>query len=91
MLGSSIVRLGLREFTEIFAGLRTLQDNGAKYVDAARKLPQEPNHLQAIVLRNLMVGRLPESIEIIKTDEEDNDDWVEIRFGEIDPAIAPLR
>lgn len=91
MLGSSVVRLGLREFTEIFAGLRTLQDNGAKYVEAARKLPQEPNHLQAIVLRNLMVGRLPESIEIIKTDEEDNDDWVEIRFGEIDPAIAPLR
>ncbi len=91
MSGSSLVRLGLREFTEIFAGLRTLQDNGAKYVEAARKLPQEPNHLQAIVLRNLMVGRLPESIEIIKTDEEDNDDWVEIRFGEIDPAIAPLR
>lgn len=91
MSGSSVVRLGLREFTEIFAGLRTLQDNGAKYVEAARKLPQEPNHLQAIVLRNLMAGRLPESIEIIKTDEEDNDDWVEIRFGEIDPAIAPLR
>lgn len=91
MSGSSVVRLGLREFTEIFAGLRTLQDNGAKYVEAVRKLPQEPNYLQAIVLRNLMAGRLPESIEIIKTDEEDNDDWVEIRFGEIDPAIAPLR
>lgn len=87
----SVVRLGLREFTEIFAGLRTLQDNGAKYVEAARKLPREPNRLQAIVLRNLMAGRLPASIEIIKTGEEDNDDWVEIRFGEIDPAIAPLR
>jgi hypothetical protein len=91
MSGSSVVRIGLREFTEIFAGLRTLQDNGAKYVEAARKLPQEPNHLQAIMLRNLMTGRLPKSIEIIKTGEEDNDDWVEIRFGEIDPAIAPLR
>ncbi|TXL70491.1 hypothetical protein FHP25_34255 [Vineibacter terrae] len=91
MSGSSVVRLGLREFTEIFAGLRTLQDNGAKYVEAARKMPREPNHLQAVVLRNLMAGRLPESIEVIKTDEEDNDDWVEIRFGGIDPAIAPLR
>ncbi|WP_339461319.1 hypothetical protein [Pseudomonas sp. EA_105y_Pfl2_R69] len=91
MSGSNVVRLGLREFMEIFAGLRTLQDDGAKYVDAARKLPQEPNHLQAIVRRNLMAGRLPESIKIIKTDEEHNDDWVEIRFGEIDPAIAPLR
>lgn len=91
MRGSNVVRLGLREFTEIFAGLRSLQDNGAKFVEPARKLPQGPNHLQAIVLRNLMAGRLPESIEIIKTDEDDSDDWVEIRFGEIDPAIAPLR
>lgn len=38
-----------------------------------------------------MAGRLPESIEIIKTDEEDSDDWVVIHFGEIDPAIAPFR
>lgn len=91
MSGSNVVRLGLREFTEIFAGLRSLQDNGAKYVEAARKFPQESNYLQAIVLRNLMDGRLPESIEIIKTGEEDNDDWVEIRFGDIDPAIAPLQ
>ncbi|BCI68734.1 hypothetical protein [Acetobacter aceti] len=90
MLGSK-VRIGLREFTEIFAGLRTLRDNGAKNVEAARSRPQEPNPVQAIVVRNLMEGRLPASIEIIKTDENDNDDWVEIRFGEIDPAIAPLR
>lgn len=91
MFGSTVVRLGLREFTEIFAGLRSLQDNGAKYVEAARKLPQEPNKLQALVLLNLKAGRLPEAIEIIKTGEDDNDDWVEIRFGEIDPAIAPFR
>jgi hypothetical protein len=91
MSGLSVIRLGLREFTEIFAGLRSLEDNGAKYVEAARKLPRELNHLQAIVLRNLNDGRLPESIKIIKTGEDDNDDWVEIRFGETDPAIAPLR
>lgn len=91
MYGTSTVRIGLREFTEIFAGLRTLQDYGAKYVETARTLPQEPNPLQAVVLRNLRLGRLPESIEIIKTGEDDNDDWVEIRFGAIDPAIAPLR
>lgn len=91
MSGSGAVRLGLREFTEIFAGLRSLQDNGFKHVEAARKLPQESNQLQAIVLRNLKAGRLPESIEIIKTGEDDNDDWVEIRFGGVDPAIAPLR
>ncbi|ROM52840.1 hypothetical protein BK649_12220 [Pseudomonas canadensis] len=91
MRGSDVIRLGLREFMEIFAGLRSLQDNGARNVDAARKSPQKPSHLQAVVLSNLMAGRLPISIEIIKTDEDDNDDWVEIRFGKIDPAIAPLR
>ena len=91
MSGSNMVRLGLREFTEIFAGLRSLNDNGAKNVEAARKLPQEPNHIQGIVRHNLMQGRLPESIEVIKTDEDESDDWVEIRFGEVDPAIAPLR
>jgi hypothetical protein len=90
-VSGSKVRLGLREFTEIFAGLRTLQDNGAKYVEAARKFPQEPNPMQAVVLRNLMEGRLPVSIEISRTDENDSDDWIEIRFGEVDPAIAPLR
>lgn len=90
-MSGSKVRIGLREFTEIFAGLRSLQDNGAKNVEATRKCPQELNQLQATIMRNLREGRLPASIEIIKTDENDNDDWVEIRFGEIDPAIAPLR
>lgn len=91
LLDSDVLRLSLREFTEIFAGLRTLQDGGALNVEATRKLPQEPNRLHAVVLSNLRAGRLPESIEIIKTDEDHSDDWVEIRFGEIDPAIAPLR
>jgi len=91
MSGSSTVRVSLREFTEIFAGLRTLQDNGAKNVDAARKLNQKPSHVNQLVLSNLSAGRLPISIEIIRTDEDDNDDWVEIRFGDTDPSIAPLR
>ncbi|MEG3155134.1 hypothetical protein [Sphingomonas sp. RB1R13] len=90
-MSGSKVQIGLREFTEIFAGLRTLQDNGAKNVEAARKLCREPNRVQATIVRNLLEGRLPSSIEIIKTDEDHNDDWVEIHFGEIDPAIAPLR
>lgn len=90
-MSGSKVRMGLREFTEIFAGLRTLRDSGAKNVEAARSHLQDSNPVQAIVVRNLLEGRLPASIEIIKTDENDNDDWIEIHFGEIDPAIAPLR
>ena len=90
-MSGNVVRLGLREFTEIFAGVRTLQDNGARNVEAARKLLQKSNPVRETVLRHLQEGRLPTMIEIIKTDEESNDDWVEIHFGEIDPAIAPFR
>ncbi|KTR82480.1 hypothetical protein NS277_13435 [Novosphingobium barchaimii] len=90
-MSRSKIRIGLREFTEILAGLRTLEDNGAKYVEAARKLSQRPNDMQGYILRNLMEGRLPSSVEVIKTGEDDNDDWVEIQFGDVDPAIAPLK
>lgn len=92
-MSGSKIRIGLREFTEIFAGLRTLEDNGAKYVEAARKHPQKqkPSQVRSIVLRNLMEGRLPVAVVIIPTDEDDSDDWVEITFGRIDPAIAPIR
>ncbi|OCG08818.1 hypothetical protein A9G13_01790 [Gilliamella sp. wkB178] len=90
MEGSKIVRIGLREFTEILAGLKVLQDNGARYVDASRKLPQEPNQLQDLILKNFKEGRLPETINIIKTPKND-DDWVEISFGERDPAISPFQ
>lgn len=90
-MSRSKIRIGLREFTEIMAGLRTLADNGAKNVEAARKLPRRPNDMQGYILRNLMDGRLPSSINVIKTGEDDSDDWVEIQFGDIDPAIAPLR
>jgi len=90
-MSRSKIRIGLREFTEVLAGLRTLEDNGAKYVEAARKLPRNPNRVQGYILRNLMEGRLPSSINVIKTGEDDSDDWVEIEFGDVDPAIAPLR
>lgn len=90
-MSRSKIRMGLREFTEIMAGLRTLEDNGAKNVEAARKLPQRQNDMQGYILRNLMEGRLPTSINVIKTGEDNSDDWVEIQFGDIDPAIAPLR
>jgi|GEM_PF-1092858 len=89
--GLDMVRIGLREFTEVLAGLRTLQDNGAKPIEAGGSRSQEHNIPKAIILNNLKLGRLPVSVNIIKTDENDNDDWVEINFGEIDPAIAPLQ
>lgn len=89
--GSDMVRIGLRELTEVLAGLRTLQDNGAKPIEVGGSQRHHHNIPQSIILNNLKLGRLPVSMNIIKTDENDNDDWVEINFGEVDPAIAPFR
>ena len=85
------IRIGLREFTEIFAGIRSLQDNGGANVGSVHELNPKSNLAQAVVLRNLMEGRLPTSIEIERTDENEPDDWVKITFGEPDPAITPFR
>lgn len=90
MEGSKI-RIGSREFTEILAGLRTIQDDGAKYVGIRPNKDRRPNMFEAAVLRNLQAGRLPKSITVLKTDENDDDDWIEIEFGNPDPAISPLR
>lgn len=89
--GPDMVRIGLREFTEVLAGLRTLQDSRAKPIDTGASSPQKHSISQTFILNNLKAGRLPVSLNIIKTDENYNDDWVEITFGEIDPAIAPFQ
>jgi hypothetical protein len=90
-MGGPRIRMSSRELMEVLAGLRTLADNGAKYVEASRKLPPEHSPLQSAFLRKLQEGRLPTRISVAKTDENDSDDWIEFEFGDPDPAIAPLR
>lgn len=46
---------------------------------------------EAAVQRNIQSGRLPKAITVVKTGEDDDDDWIEIEFGDADPAISPLR
>ena len=58
---------------------------------ASRSMPRQPNPVQTAFLRNLQQGRLPVMIAVIKTDENDADDWIEFEFGDPDPAISPLR
>lgn len=85
------IRIGSREFTEILAGLRTIKDDGAKYVGIRPNKDRRPNLFEAAVLGNLHEGRLPESIKVVKTGEDDDDDWIEIEFGDPDPAISPIK
>ena len=90
MTGNKI-QMSAREFVETLAGIRTLADNGAKNIEASRKMPPEHSRLQSVFLRQLKEGRLPSAITVIKTDSDDSDDWIEFEFGDPDPAISPLR
>ena len=85
------LRIGSREFVEILAGLRTIEDGGAKNVAAARNQPRRMGIVQAALLHHLKRGELPSSISVVKTGEDDNDDWIEIKFGPPDPAISSLK
>jgi len=89
-MGGKKIRISSRELIEILAGLRTLEDNGAKHIEARRSRPRQPNPVQIAFLRKLQQGRLPAVITVLKTDEDDDDDWVEFEFGDRDPAISPL-
>lgn len=84
------IRIGSRELIETLAGLRTLADNGARNVQAARRMPGRPNEAQAAFLHQIQNGRLPISIAVIKTGEGGSDDWIEFEFAAADPAISPF-
>ena len=85
------VRMSSRELIEILAGLRTIEDDGARNVEASRKLPSNTNTLQHSFLRNLTQGRLPTAVRVIHTGDDDSDDWIEFEFGDPDPAISPFK
>lgn len=89
-LGGHKIRMSSRELVETLAGLRTLADNGARNVEAARRMPGRPNEAQAFFLRQIQEGCLPMSITVVKAGEDDNDDWIEFEFGAPDPAISPF-
>ncbi|MES0202782.1 hypothetical protein [Mesorhizobium sp. LNHC209A00] len=85
------IRISSRELMEIMAGLRTIEDNGAMNVGGNRKEQPHANPAKNVFLWNLQRGQLPVTVEVIKTGEDDSDDWIEFEFGDRDPAISPLK
>lgn len=85
------IRVSARELMELIAGRRT----GAKTNDLHGWLDPEnlpgscrPENPFEVQLRK---GRLPTTISVTRTDQDDSDDWIEFEFGPSDPAIAPFR
>ncbi|ACM39273.1 hypothetical protein Avi_9521 (plasmid) [Allorhizobium ampelinum S4] len=90
-LSGQKIRVSSRELVEVLAGLRTFDNNGARNVELAGPLPHSTSHVSALFLRQVVNGHLPVKITVEKTDENDNDDWIEFDFGEPDPAITPYK
>lgn len=85
------IRVSSRELVEVLAGLRTFDDKGARNLEFTRSSSHSMSDISAMFLRQVADGRLPEAITVRKTDENDNDDWIEFDFGEPDPAITPFK
>ena len=89
MAGSKIT-VSARELMEVLAGRRSVQDMNEAHgwsTGAAHR----PNTTVSPFERHLRAGCLPSSISVIKTGENDSDDWVEIEFGLPDPAITRFK
>lgn len=90
VLSNNRIKISAREVMELLAGRRTVGDMNSMRkwslsTDEGQKGIQNPFE------RWLIEGRLPSSITVLKTDENDLDDWIEIEIGEADPAITPFR
>jgi len=81
------IRISLREAHELFAGRRTAAEfneaHGWRPVDVSGNRFANPFD------RCLSEGRMIQRITV-DADENGNDDWITIEFGEADPAISPF-
>ena len=85
------IKLSAREVLEVLAGRCSVQDMNARHSWSISDDLTQLNTMLNPFERQLRDGCLPSSISIVKTDENDADDWIEIEFGDPDPAIVSFR
>jgi hypothetical protein len=90
-MSSKRIKISAREVLEVLAGRRTAQDMNSWHRWSMSTEEPHANTRPNPFERRLQEGRLPSSVSIVKTDENGSDDWIEIEFGEPDPAISPFR
>lgn len=85
------IKISARELMELLAGRRTIEQandlHGWLDPEDQRALGRIQNPFEL----RLREGQLPRTISVIKTDEDDSDDWIEFQFGEADPVISPFK
>ena len=86
------VKSSAREVLEVLAGRCTVDEINGKYDELTHgRSAGPPNSMPRWIELYLGQGRMPTKISVIKTDENQSDDWIEFEFGPPDPAITPFR
>jgi len=85
------LRVSAREVLELLAGRTTAAEINHRHDQVPGGASSSPDTLPRRLEMYLNRGQLPSSISIIKTGENDSDDWIEFEFGPPDPAITPFR
>jgi hypothetical protein len=84
------IKIGSREVLEVLAGRRSVQEMNEAHGWHDPQKPTDRSRMPNPFELMLQRGRLPKSVTI-ETDENESDDWLEIEFGDVDPAISPFR
>lgn len=82
-MSSNEIKISSRMLTEILAGLTDYKELEKRGVFGHRK----DNWIKNFFLRQRMEGRIIEEISAEKCSTKD-DDWIVIKFGQVDPAIS---
>jgi hypothetical protein len=86
------VQVSTREVLELLAGRCTVEEVNHRSDELSdAESVGSPNTLPRLIELYLSQGQMPTKVSIIKTDEDDCDDWMEFEFGPPDPAITPFR
>lgn len=90
MSGDSI-KVSAREVFEVLSGRCSVDEINQKHDATRLGRDSGPDTMPRLIELYLSQGRIPTRISIIKTDENDCDDWIELEFGPPDPAIMPFQ
>ncbi len=90
-MSRSRIRISAREVMEVLAGRRTAKDMNDLHRWSSPGDTPAPNTMPNPFERRLMEGRLPVAMSVVEGTDDDPDHWIEIEFGDPDPAISPFR
>ena len=82
-----MIKISSRTLVELLAGILDADKFLADHFDCVNESSQIPNFFK----NKILDGKMIEKIELEKSDDEDDDDWIIIKFGESDSAISPYR